>query len=84
MQVERVWHVLGTTVETCINGAASRIEIEKCGKCGGNVKVIASIEEPEVIEKIQKHLGLDGTTGLHNRSPPIHPSSLFDQTSILI
>ena len=40
-------------------GAAIRIEIEKCEKCGGKVKVIACIEDPEVIEKILKHLGLD-------------------------
>ena len=34
-------------------GAAIRIEIEKCEKCGGKVKVIACIEDPEVIvEKI--------------------------------
>ena len=40
-------------------GAAIRIAIEKCEKCGGKVKVIACIEDPEVIEKILKHLGLD-------------------------
>ena len=34
------------------------IEIEKCDKCGGKVKIIASIEDPDVIEKILKHLGL--------------------------
>jgi Putative transposase len=36
------------------------IEIGRCDKCGGNVKVIASIEEPAVIERILKHLGRDG------------------------
>ena len=35
------------------------IEIEKCEKCGGLVKIIACIEDAEVIEKILKHLGLD-------------------------
>jgi hypothetical protein len=58
-----------------------KIEIEKCEKCGGKVKVIASIEEPEVIKKILKHLGLDGATGLHNRSPPTNINELFDQTT---
>ena len=35
------------------------IDIEKSEKCGGNMKVIASIEDPDVIDKILKHLGLD-------------------------
>jgi len=54
-------------------GAAIRIEIEKCEKCekcGGKVKVIACIEDPEVIEKILKHLGLDETSEARIRSPP--------------
>jgi hypothetical protein len=46
------------------------IEIEKCQKCGGNMKVIASIEDPEVIEKILKHIVLDESSTVHNRSPP--------------
>jgi hypothetical protein len=32
------------------------IEIEDCARCGGKLRVIASIEEPEVIEKILAHL----------------------------
>ena len=35
------------------------IDIEICEQCGGKVKVLAAIEEPSVIEKILKHLGLD-------------------------
>ena len=35
------------------------IDIEDCSLCGGKVKVLAAIEEPQVIEKILKHLGLD-------------------------
>ena len=31
----------------------------KCEKCGGPVRIIASIEDPDVIQKILKHLGLD-------------------------
>ena len=34
------------------------IDIEKCEKCGGPVRIIASIEDPDVIQKILKHLGL--------------------------
>lgn len=35
------------------------IEIEKCEKCGGSLRIVASIEDPNVIEKILKHLGPD-------------------------
>jgi hypothetical protein len=33
------------------------IDINTCTRCGGQLKVIASIEEPEVIAKILAHLG---------------------------
>jgi hypothetical protein len=32
------------------------IEIEACARCGGKLKIIASIEEPQVIAKILSHL----------------------------
>jgi hypothetical protein len=31
------------------------IEIEQCARCGGRPDVIASIEEPELIERILAH-----------------------------
>jgi hypothetical protein len=34
------------------------IDIEKCEDCGGPVKIIACIEDSEVVEKILQHLGL--------------------------
>jgi hypothetical protein len=34
------------------------IDIEKCSHCGGQLKLIAAIEEPAVIERILTHLGL--------------------------
>jgi hypothetical protein len=34
------------------------IEIESCEHCGGAVKIIASIEDPQVIGRILEHLGL--------------------------
>ena len=34
------------------------IDVERC-QCGGKLKLIAVIEEPTVIEKILKHIGLD-------------------------
>ncbi|MFQ5410627.1 MAG: transposase, partial [Anaerolineales bacterium] len=46
------------------------IEIEKCDRCGGPVKIIASIEDPAVIQKILEHLGLDRSHETRNRSPP--------------
>ena len=32
------------------------IEIETCTECGGSVKVIACIEDPEVIKKTLTHM----------------------------
>jgi hypothetical protein len=31
------------------------IEIDRCARCGGKLKVIASIEEPEVMARILAH-----------------------------
>ncbi len=51
------------------------IDIETCSKCGGEVRIIASIEDPEVIRKILAHLDEKVTptaTGLlpESRAPP--------------
>ncbi len=32
------------------------VEIESCARCGGKLKIIASIEEPQLIAKILSHL----------------------------
>ena len=32
------------------------IEIERCARCGGRLKIIASIEDPQVIARILAHL----------------------------
>ena len=43
------------------------IDIETCSECGGDVRIIASIEEPIVIQKILTHLddnATSATTGL--------------------
>jgi hypothetical protein len=34
------------------------IEIEDCARCGGNLTIMPSIEEPEVIAKILAHLAV--------------------------
>jgi Putative transposase len=56
------------------------VEIEQCARCGGRLKVIASIEEPEVVERILAHRRERGeevapTASLGARAPP--QASLF-------
>ncbi len=58
------------------------IDIETCSECGGDVKIIASIEDPAVIQKILAHL--DGSANSAEtellpgcRSPPSLPAGLF-------
>jgi hypothetical protein len=55
------------------------IDIETCRQCGGKLRVIASIEEPAVIERILDHLG-------HTAEPvdPAHPSRAPPQGDRLI
>jgi hypothetical protein len=40
------------------------IDIEACRRCGGKLRVIASIEEPPVIEQILEHLACPKAEGL--------------------
>jgi Putative transposase len=59
------------------------IEIESCEQCGGAVKIIASIEDPQVIGRILEHLGRDGSGAPSHqlppvRAPPIGFTGLFD------
>ena len=57
------------------------IELEQCACCGGRLRVIASIEEPELIERILAHRRERGGEGdapmcsLGARAPP--RASLF-------
>jgi len=58
------------------------IEIERCEQCGCAVKIIASIEDPQLIGRILAHLGLDGSNAHGQqlppaRAPPIGSSGLF-------
>jgi ribosomal protein S27E len=53
-----------------------RIEIERCGRCGGQMKVIAAIEDPAVVERILRHVGQleEGSAELATagpRGPPV-------------
>ena len=43
------------------------IDMERC-ECGGKLKFVVSIEQPEMIEKILTHLGLAA------QPPPIAPA----------
>jgi hypothetical protein len=52
------------------------IEIERCRRCGGALKVIASIEEPGVIERILAHRQStteEGVAAFTARAPPQPP-----------
>ena len=57
------------------------IDLERCGRCGGRLKVIASIEEPALIERILSHLeqraeeGEPPRSSFASRAPP--PPSLL-------
>ena len=51
------------------------IEIERCARCGGRLRVIASIEQPEVIARILAHRRERGAeeasiSPLEPRAPP--------------
>ncbi len=59
------------------------IDIETCSECGGDVRVVASIEDPAVIKKILTHL--DNTASFAAtallpdcRASPNLPAGLFD------
>ena len=57
------------------------IDLERCGRCGGRLKVIANIEEPALIERILSHLeqraeeGEPPHSSFASRAPP--PPSLL-------
>jgi hypothetical protein len=58
------------------------IEIETCRRCGGKLRVIASIEDPELIERILAHLdqrqeSQPPRSPFASRAPPPSQSSLF-------
>ncbi len=44
------------------------IDVEHCAHCGGDLKIIAAIEEPAVIARILTHLGMPA------RAPPRSPA----------
>ena len=59
------------------------IDIETCLACGGAVRIIACIEDPDVIEKILTHLDVKGGEPEATRRPPCRAPplrGLFDDT----
>ena len=59
------------------------IDVETCDKCDGDVRIIASIEDPAVIQKILAHLGNTASSAAAARLPdcqasPSLPAGLLD------
>jgi hypothetical protein len=59
------------------------IDIETCDKCEGDVRIIASIEDPAVIQKILAHLDNTARSAVAAllpdcRASPSRPAGLFD------
>ena len=59
------------------------IDIETCSECDGDVRIIASIEDPIVIQKILAHLENTANSGATRllpdcRASPGLPAGLFD------
>ncbi len=57
------------------------IDIETCRECGGGVRIIASIEDPVVIQKILAHLDEKAATAVTAQLPPCRAppaTGLFD------
>ncbi len=52
-----------------------RIDIEICEYCGGAVRIIASIEDPAVIEKILAHIERRNAAGASPHAPRAPPIS---------
>ena len=52
-----------------------QIDIERCERCGGAVKIIASIEDPVVIEKILAHLERRASVRSTPHAPRAPPSA---------
>ena len=51
------------------------IDIERCERCGGAVRIIASVEDPQIIAKILAHLerrDRASSTPHAARAPPTH------------
>ena len=56
------------------------IDVEHCDRCGGSMRIIASIDNPVVIDKVLRHVQEKGEhlAALQARGPPplIHPDPM--------
>jgi len=52
----------------CLLKRVFDIDIERCPRCGGRLKIIAALVDPQVIVQILTHLGLPA------RAPPRSPA----------
>ena len=55
------------------------VDIETAHACGGAVRMIACIEDPDVIDKILVHVDAKGSESEATRRPPPQ-RGLFDET----
>ena len=53
------------------------LDVLECPRCGGRMKIIASIEEPDVIHRILDHLGLP--TEVPSPAPPRSRQADFEE-----
>ena len=87
-------HDLGAALETGLQSfrilltplayvPVGHIDIEICKSCGGQVKILACIEDPVVIEKILTHLDRKDASHAARRLPPSRasPGSMKTQSS---
>jgi hypothetical protein len=56
------------------------IEMQSCERCGGAVKIVASIEEPQVISRILEHLE---RSGAGHMQPPARATSALAANALL-
>ena len=59
------------------------LDVEACDKCGGDVRIVASIEDPAVIQKILIHLDSTASSSVTAllpdcRASPSLPAGLLD------
>jgi hypothetical protein len=57
--LKRVFNILQGTLSWC-SASIHLVDVSVCPKCGGKYKVIASIEDRTVIDKILQHLQAKG------------------------
>jgi hypothetical protein len=64
---------VGNVLAYDVRGLLFNIDIETCSECGGDVRIIASIEDPAVINKILVHLDEKAATAPLPpcRAPPV-------------